>query len=85
MAMKTAILGKTGLKVSCLGAGLAEIGSSADASAVGRLLNAALDGGITFLDTAACYGESEEWIGRSIEVDQELHRRFDQLESSAVK
>jgi aryl-alcohol dehydrogenase-like predicted oxidoreductase len=70
MTMEVAILGKTGLKVSRLGAGLAEIGSSADASMVGRLLNAALDGGINFLDTAACYGDSEEWIGRSIS-----HRR----------
>jgi aryl-alcohol dehydrogenase-like predicted oxidoreductase len=68
--MEAAILGKTGLKVSRLGAGLAEIGSSADALAVSRLLNAALDGGINFLDTAACYGDSEEWIGRSIS-----HRR----------
>ena len=64
--METTLLGKTGLKVSRLGAGLAEIGSSADALGVGRLLNAALDGGINFLDTAACYGDSEEWIGHSI-------------------
>jgi aryl-alcohol dehydrogenase-like predicted oxidoreductase/GrpB-like predicted nucleotidyltransferase (UPF0157 family) len=68
--MEAAILGKTGLKVSRLGGGLAEIGASADASTVGRLLNAALDGGINFLDTAACYGDSEEWIGRTIS-----HRR----------
>jgi len=68
--METAILGKTGLQVSRLGAGLAEIGSLADVSVAGRLLNIALDGGINFLDTAACYGSSEEWIGRTIS-----HRR----------
>jgi aryl-alcohol dehydrogenase-like predicted oxidoreductase len=34
------------------------------------LLNIALDGGINFLDTAACYGISEELIGRYI-----AHRR----------
>ena len=41
-----------------------------DVSVAGELLNAALDGGINFLDTAACYGRSEEWIGRTIS-----HRR----------
>lgn len=41
-----------------------------DVSVASELLNAALDGGINFLDTAACYGRSEEWIGRTIS-----HRR----------
>jgi len=68
--MEMAILGRTGLKVSRLGAGLAEIGALTDVSVAGRLLNAALDGGINFFDTAACYGMSEEWIGRTIS-----HRR----------
>ena len=30
------------------------------------MLNTALDNGITFLDTAACYGISEELIGRTV-------------------
>ncbi len=63
--MQITTLGNTGLRVSRLGAGLSEIGSLTDVSAAGRLLNAALDGGINFLDTAARYGESEEWIGRT--------------------
>jgi aryl-alcohol dehydrogenase-like predicted oxidoreductase len=67
--MEMTTLGKTDLVVSRLGAGLAEIGS-ADASQAAKVLNAALDGGINFLDTAACYGNSEEWIGRSVS-----HRR----------
>jgi len=72
--METRILGKTGLRVSRLGIGLAEIGAlaldeSGEAQA-GQVLNAALDAGITFLDTAACYGNSEELIGRTI-----AHRR----------
>ena len=37
-----------------------------EASLAGQLLNLALDHGINFLDTAACYGNSEEWIGRTI-------------------
>ena len=75
--METAILGKTGLRVRRLGIGLAEIGSLADASMAGRLLNTALDSGINFLDTAACYGNSEEWIGQTIS-----HRRQDYILAS---
>ena len=71
--MEKRTLGRTGLTVSRLGAGLSEIGfrlnldQEAEAS---RVLNGALDGGITFLDTAACYEISEEFIGRTI-----AHRR----------
>ncbi len=63
--METATLGKTGLKVSRIGLGLSEIGKIVleDAGQAGEVLNAALDYGINFLDTAACYGNSEELIG----------------------
>jgi hypothetical protein len=64
MEMKT--LGKTGLNVSRLGAGLAEMGHLTDVSVAGRLLNTALDAGINFLDTSACYGDSEVLIGKTI-------------------
>lgn len=67
--MEMTTLGSTDLRVSRLGVGLAEIGSADYASAEG-VLNAALDGGINFLDTAACYGDSEEWVGRAV-----AHRR----------
>lgn len=68
-------LGKTELSVSRLGVGLAEIGfelTPADVAEAAAVLNAALDGGITFLDTAACYDISEELIGRTV-----AHRRAD--------
>ena len=68
--MEMTVLGNTGLQVSRLGAGLAEIGSLDDVAVAGHVLNAALDGGINFLDTSACYARSEEWIGRTI-----AHRR----------
>ena len=71
--MKKNKLGKTGLEVSCLGAGLSEIGyrlTRAEEAQAASVLNAALDGGINFLDTAACYNISEELIGRTI-----AHRR----------
>ena len=68
--METTILGRTGLEVSRLGVGLAEIGSLEDAGEAGRVLNEALDAGINFLDTAECYGRSEEFIGKEVS-----HRR----------
>lgn len=67
--MQMVDFGNTGYKVSRLGAGLAEIGSELDFDDVeqaGSVLNSALDMGINFLDTAACYGISEELIGRTV-------------------
>jgi aryl-alcohol dehydrogenase-like predicted oxidoreductase len=71
--MERRILGKTGLEASRLGLGLAEIGHQltlAEQNQAATVLNTALDQGINFLDTAACYGISEELIGRSV-----AHRR----------
>ena len=63
-------LGRTGMKVSVLGLGLAEIPrhdyAYSDVEATSRVLNNALDNGINFLDTAACYGETEEMMGRTV-------------------
>lgn len=67
--MERVPLGKTGLEVSRLGVGLAEIGyelSFDEVNQAGDVLNAALDAGINFLDTAACYDISEELIGRTV-------------------
>ena len=64
--MEKSILGKTGLYVSRLGAGLAQIEGQEDEKQAGRVLNVALDAGINFLDTAECYGRSEEIVGRSV-------------------
>lgn len=65
--MKYRTLGRTGLEISRLGIGLAEIGESeTEVAQADRLLNAALDNGINFLDTAACYGNSEELIGQTV-------------------
>ncbi len=61
-------LGNTDLQVSRLGVGLAEISSLSldQVDTVARLLNTALDNGINLLDTAACYGNSEELIGKAV-------------------
>lgn len=59
-------LGKTGLEISRLGIGLSEIGSiltNEDEKTAAAVLNTALDNGINFLDTAACYGLSEDFVG----------------------
>lgn len=57
--------GSTGLKVSVLGLGAGQVGAErlpeADAE---RLLNEALDLGVTLIDTARGYGLSEERIGK---------------------
>ncbi|QQE75174.1 aldo/keto reductase [Brevibacillus composti] len=67
--MRTNILGKTGLTVSALGFGAMRLrGLSQEES--DRVLGHALDRGITYFDTAAAYGDSEEKLGKAIS-----HRR----------
>ena len=52
--------GNTGIKVSALGLGAGQIGDhSLDDREIDRLLNSALDMGITLIDTARGYGASE--------------------------
>jgi aryl-alcohol dehydrogenase-like predicted oxidoreductase len=73
-------LGRTDLTISRLGAGLAEIGfelTLAEEAQAAQVLNTALDSGINFLDTAACYDISEEVIGRTI-----AHRRQEYILST---
>jgi aryl-alcohol dehydrogenase-like predicted oxidoreductase len=76
-ALPTAVLGRTGLDVTRLSFGAMEIRGSRIWS--GRpvtdrqaetILNAVLDEGINFIDTANDYGRSEEFIGKYI-----AHRR----------
>ncbi len=61
------ILGKTGMNISRLGIGLAEIGIEGTTQKnVTELLNTAIDLGINFFDTAACYNNSEDLVGNAI-------------------
>lgn len=72
--------GNTGLDVPALGFGAGHIGDLAlDEHAAGELLNAALDAGITLMDTARGYGASEERIGRHL-----AHRRDEFVLSTKV-
>lgn len=64
-------LGRTGLSVTKLGYGAMEVrgsriwgGRPIEDKQAETILNAVLDNGITFIDTANDYGRSEEYIGR---------------------
>ena len=59
------ILGKTGWEISIIGFGAIKLPLISQ-RACDVLLNRALDGGINFVDTADCYGDSEEKIGRAL-------------------
>ena len=65
--METRTLGRTGLLVSALGFGASELGwdrvSQAD---VDQLIGAALEAGLSVIDTSACYFDSEEKLGRAL-------------------
>ncbi|WDH81047.1 aldo/keto reductase [Paenibacillus urinalis] len=56
--------GKTGMKVSVLGFGGSEIGTGISKPGVDRLLGSAIEAGLNVVDTAECYGDSEELIGQ---------------------
>ncbi len=68
-------LGKTDMQVSPLGFGSYKMSGKPGGSTVkevDRLLGSVLDAGVNVIDTAECYGQSEELIGRAIG-----HRRRD--------
>jgi aryl-alcohol dehydrogenase-like predicted oxidoreductase len=71
------VLGRTGLSVTKLGYGAMEVrgsriwgGRSIEDAEAAQILNAVVDNGINFIDTANDYGRSEEYIGRFLS-----HRR----------
>jgi aryl-alcohol dehydrogenase-like predicted oxidoreductase len=60
-------LGKTGMEVTVLGFGAAEIGyRGVPQDTVHQLINGALDAGLNVIDTAECYPDSEEKIGQAV-------------------
>ena len=68
-SLPTAVLGRTGLQVTRLGYGSGHR-KPMDDDQRRTILNAVLDSGINFIDTAKGYGNSEELIGRYLS-----HRR----------
>ncbi|HLV78816.1 MAG TPA: aldo/keto reductase [Chthonomonadaceae bacterium] len=71
MALEKRRLGRTGLEVTVLGYGAMEVrgsriwgGRPVTGEQADTILNAVLDAGINFIDTANDYGRSEEFIGQ---------------------
>ncbi len=61
-------LGNSGLDVSVVGLGTNNFGRRLDLDGTQRVIDASLDHGMTFIDTANVYsaGQSEEYIGRAL-------------------
>lgn len=70
-SLPTAVLGRTGLETTRLGYGAGHRRPLTD-DEIGAMLHAVLDAGITLIDTANDYGNSEEMMGRY------LHPRRDE-------
>jgi aryl-alcohol dehydrogenase-like predicted oxidoreductase len=64
--MKTRRLGTDGPELSLIGLGCNNFGMKLDAGASAAVVGAALDAGVTHLDTAEGYGPSEEYIGAAL-------------------
>jgi aryl-alcohol dehydrogenase-like predicted oxidoreductase len=62
-------VGRSGLTVSVIGLGTRRFGREADAATVRRVVDAAIDAGVSLIDTAHSYGEgsSEEVLGAALE------------------
>lgn len=56
-------LGKTGLKVTILGLGCAQIGTLRNFKLAVEIIETAIDLGINYIDTASTYGDAEEKVG----------------------
>ena len=67
-SLPTRSLGHTGLDVTILGLGGHHVSVSGSEANAGRLVEAALEEGINFFDTAESYGggSSEAWLGKAL-------------------
>lgn len=67
--MRQRSLGNSGIKVSAVGLGCNNFGSRVDAAGTKAVVEAALDAGVTFFDTADVYGNrggSETFLGEAL-------------------
>ncbi len=93
--MHTRTLGRTGRTVSVIGLGTWQLGADwgdVDPSAASAILDAAVESGVTFFDTADVYGDgqSEKFIGaylaerpdHGITVATKMGRRVEQVHSN---
>jgi predicted aldo/keto reductase-like oxidoreductase len=85
--MEKRTLGRTGWDLSVIGFGAIKL-SRISQKECDLLLNQAIDKGINFVDTADCYGDSEEKIGkalRSRRKDFYLATKVDERDGSGVR
>ena len=64
--MTYSTLGTSGLMVSTVGLGCNNFGMRIDAEATRRVVDAAIDAGITLFDTSDSYGESEVYLAEAL-------------------
>lgn len=90
-ALESRPLGRTDLSVTRLGFGAMEIrgpriwkGREVTDEQAERILNAVLDAGVTFVDTAGDYGRSEAYIGRFIAARRGEYRLATKVGCSMV-
>ena len=62
MAMKRVLLGKSGIEVSELCLGTMQFGPSCDEAEADRTISAAVEHGANFIDTAAAYLPTEDFV-----------------------
>jgi 1-deoxyxylulose-5-phosphate synthase len=66
--MRSVRLGRTGLKVTPICLGTMTFGNQADEATAHEIMNRALDGGVSFFDTADVYPQGSEAVGRTEEI-----------------
>ncbi len=62
-------LGRTGLRVSAISLGTMSFGGRTQEDEAAKIVSEAIDLGINLIDTADCYGPSEEFLGRALAAD----------------
>ncbi|MFN2303469.1 MAG: aldo/keto reductase, partial [Anaerolineales bacterium] len=85
--MQKRILGRTGWEISVISFGAIKL-SRLSQKECDILLNRAIDGGINFVDTADCYGDSEEKIGVALKArrkDFYLSTKIDERDGPGVR
>ena len=85
--MRKKILGKTGWSVSTIGFGAIKL-PRISLKECESLLNRALDSGINYIDTADCYGDSEEKIGQVLKKRRQefyLSTKVDERDGPGVR
>jgi predicted aldo/keto reductase-like oxidoreductase len=85
--MERRILGKTGWSLSAIGFGAIKL-PRIGIKECEILLNRALDEGINFIDTADCYGDSEEKIGKALKSRRQevyLSTKVDERDGPGVR